>query len=43
MRDEIFEHSTDYMLAFLFFDKDAFFPVGKYKALAKEEQEKEGK
>ena len=24
------------LLAFLFFDKDAFFPVGKYKALAKE-------
>ena len=30
------------VLAFLFFDTDAFFPVGKYKALAKEAAEKEG-
>jgi signal peptidase II len=30
------------LFAFFFFDKDAFFPVGKYKKLAKEEQEKEG-
>jgi len=29
------------VLAFLFFDRDAFFPVGKYKALAKELEEKE--
>lgn len=29
------------VLAFLFFDTDAFFPVGKYKALAKEAEEKE--
>ena len=29
------------LLAFLFFDRDAFFPVGKYKALAKEVEEKE--
>lgn len=27
------------LLAFLFFDADAFFPVGKYKALAKEAEE----
>ena len=27
------------LLAFLFFDADAFFPVGKYKALAKEVEE----
>ena len=27
--------------AFLFFDKDAIFPVGKYKKLAKEEKERE--
>lgn len=31
------------LLAFLFFDRDAFFPVGKYKALAKEAEEKEKK
>ena len=31
------------LFAFFFFDKDAFFPVGKYKALAKEGEEKEGK
>ena len=29
------------VFAFLFFDTDAFFPVGKYKALAKEAEEKE--
>ena len=29
------------VLCFLFFDRDAFFPVGKYKALAKELEEKE--
>ncbi len=29
------------VLCFLFFDRDAFFPVGKYKALAKEWEEKE--
>jgi len=29
------------VLAFLFFDRDAFFPVGKYKELAKELEEKE--
>lgn len=29
------------LLAFLFFDRDAFFPVGKYKALAKEMEGKE--
>jgi lipoprotein signal peptidase len=27
------------LLSFLFFDTDAFFPVGKYKALAKEAEE----
>ncbi len=27
------------LLAFLFFDTDAFFPIGKYKALAKEAEE----
>ena len=30
-----------FVLAFLFLDRDAFFPVGKYKALAKEAAEKE--
>ena len=29
------------LLAFLFFDRDAFFPVGKYKQLAKEQEEKD--
>ena len=29
------------LLAFLFFDRDAFFPLGKYKALAKEEEERQ--
>ncbi|MBQ8319376.1 MAG: signal peptidase II [Clostridia bacterium] len=29
------------LLAFFFFDRDAFFPVGKYKALAKEEEERQ--
>ena len=29
------------IVCFLFFDTDAFFPVGKYKALAKEAEEKE--
>ena len=29
------------VIAFLFLDTDAFFPVGKYKALAKEAEEKE--
>lgn len=28
------------LLAFIFFDRDAFFPLGKYKKLAKEEEEK---
>ena len=31
------------VLSFLFFDKDAFFPLGKYKALAKEAEEIEEK
>lgn len=31
------------VLSFLFFDKDAFWPVGKYKALAKEAEEKAAK
>lgn len=31
------------VLSFLFFDKDAFFPLGKYKALAKEAEELEEK
>lgn len=29
------------LLAFIFFDRDAFFPLGKYKTLAKEEEEKQ--
>lgn len=29
------------VLSFLFFDKDAFFPVGKYKVLSEAEKEKE--
>ncbi len=29
------------VLSFLFFDKDAFFPLGRYKALAKESEEEE--
>ena len=31
------------VLSFLFFDKDAFFPLGGYKALAKEAEEQEEK
>lgn len=31
------------VLSFLFFDKDAFWPVGKYKVLAKEAEEKAAK
>ena len=29
------------LLAFIFFDRDAFLPLGKYKALAKEEEERQ--
>ena len=31
------------LLGYLFFDRDAFFPVGKYKELAEEMEEKEAK
>lgn len=29
------------LLAFIFFDRDAFFPLGKYKVLAKEEEKRQ--